>query len=283
MTSAAVDRDDRDGTTDSGWQLEGDASAAYEAYLVPVIFRANASRLVSLAGIGAGDRVLDVATGTGIVARTVADRVGPTGRVVGLDINPAMLATARAAADGTVPTIEWRAGDVGALPFDDEAFDAVLCQEAVQFLPDRAAAIAEMRRVVRPGGRVAFSVFRALDQHPVYARFAQVLGRHAGPEAEQMMGSPFALGDQQALRALTRAAGLRDVVVRIAVGSERFPSIEDFVVREAASSPLAGPLGALDDAARTALVEDLTRAVADHVDDAGLVFHNETHVVIARR
>lgn len=283
MTDTLTTENPTGTTADSGWQLQDDASAAYEAYLVPAIFRAAADRLVALAGVGAGDAVLDVATGTGVAARAATPAVGPIGTVTGLDVNRDMLETARGAAAGLEPMIAWRQGDATALPFDDETFDVVLCQEAVQFLTDRRAAISEMRRVTRPGGRIAFSVFRSLDHHPVYARFAAALGRHAGAEAEQMMGSPFAFGDASALRDLARDAGLRDVVVRIAVGAEHFPSVAEFVRREAASSPLAGPLSELDDAARAALVDDVAQRIADHLDDTGVVFHNETHVVTARR
>lgn len=96
-----------------------------------------------------------------------------------------------------------------------------------------------------------------------------------------MMESPFALGDRERLRSLARDAGLTDVTIRIVVGDERFPSIEEFVRREAASSPLAGPLGALDVARRKTLVDALRVELDPHLDDAGLAFHNETHVVTA--
>lgn len=264
-----------------GWQVEGSAAEAYERYLVPVIFEAAAGRLVEAAGVGAGEQVLDVACGTGVVARAAARRVGPTGAVTGVDVNPEMLAAARRSGEAGA-AIEWRQADVVSLPFDDGVFDVVLCQEAVQFFPDPVAAMREMRRVAVSGGRVAFSVFRSLEHHPVYATFAGLLGEHVGPEAEAMMGSPFGLGDAGRLRSLAHEAGLRDVEIRIAIGEERFPSVGELVRWEAASSPLAGPLGRLPEGRRGALVAALERQLASRVDDAGLVFHNETHVVTAR-
>lgn len=269
--------------TGSGWQLQNDASAAYEAYLVPAIFRSLAQRLVTLAGVGAGDAVLDVATGTGVVARAAATFAGPLGSVTGVDINADMLATARAATAAVEPAIEWRQGDAGSLPYEDETFDVVLCQEALQFVADPLVALSEMRRVTRPGGRIACSAFRSLERHTVYARFATALGRHADPQAEVMMGSPFAFGDASRLRSLAREAGLRKVTTHLVVNAEHYPSVEEFVRREAMSSPLAGPLGALDAAEQAALTEEVARAVAEYIDDTGVVFHNETNVVTARR
>ena len=271
-----------DTATERGWQVQGTAADAYEQYLVPAIFDAMAPRLVAAAEVQPGDRVLDVACGTGVVARTAARRVGSTGSVTAVDVNPDMLATARRSAAHVSPPIDWREADVAALPFDDDAFDVVLCEEAVQFFGDRVAALREMRRVAMPGGRVAFSVLRSVEHNRVYAILSRALGEHAGAAAEQMMRSPFAGGDAAALRAAARDAGLTDVCVRIAVNEERFASVAEFVRQEAASSPLAGPLGALAEDRRTALVTSLERQLAPHMDDMGLAFHNETHIVTAR-
>lgn len=269
-------------TTETGWQLAGSAADAYEAYLVPVIFTELAERLVTAAAVAPGQRVLDAACGTGVVARAAARRVGADGQVTGVDINPDMLATARRVADEAGTDIEFVQADITELPFADDAFDVALCEEALQFVPDPTAVLRELTRVTVPGGRIGVSVFRGLERHEVYATFARVLGEHAGPEAATMMRSPFAFGGAERLRAVAGDAGLVDVDIRIGVGSERFASIEDFVRQEAASSPLAGPLGALDDERRRALVDDLTAALADHLDDGGLVFPNETQVLTGR-
>lgn len=269
-------------TSGSGWQLRGNAAEAYEAYLVPAIFDAMSRRLVPTAAVGPGDRILDVACGTGVVARVAALGVGPTGAVAAVDVNADMLAVAETAAANVAIPIDWRQADAAGLPFDDDTFDVVLCQEAVQFFGDKVAVLREMRRVAKRGGRVAFSVLRSLEHNPVYQSFAQALGEHAGTAAEQMMSSPFAFGDREALRAAAREAGLANVVIRVAIGEERFPSVPEFVRQEAASSPLASPLGELDEARRNALIEALQRQLAAHRDDTGLVFHNETNMVTSR-
>lgn len=266
-------------TSDAGWQLQDSAADAYEAHLVPVIFEAISRHLVEAADVDAGAHVLDVACGTACAARAAAHRVGPTGAVVGVDLNPDMLATARRATAGSQPAIELHQADAADLPFDDDRFDAVLCQEALQFMPDPVAVLREMARVGRPRGRVACSVLCGLELHPVYATLAAALGRHAGPEAETMMASPFRFGDAQKLRLTAQQAGLADVTVHIATGEERFPSVAEFVRQEAASSPLAGPLGHLDGAQHDALVDELEQALASYLDDAGLVFANATHIL----
>ncbi|MGI8574284.1 MAG: class I SAM-dependent methyltransferase [Egibacteraceae bacterium] len=267
---------------DSGWQLRGSAAEAYEAHLVPAIFDAMSARLVAAAEVEAGDCVLDVAWGTGVVARAAAQRAGAIGAVTGVDVNPDMLATARRAAAGITPSIAFEQADATDLPFDDGAFDVVVCQEALQFFSDRSAALREMRRVTRPGGRMACSVFRSLDHHRVYAVFARALGEHAGTQAAEMMGSPFALGDADLLRQAVSEAGWDAVEIRIAVSDERFPSVTEFVRQEAASSPLAGPLSKLADDQHAALVATLEQRLSPYLDDGGLVFPNETHIITGR-
>lgn len=269
-------------TTRSGWQLQTTAAAAYEAYLVPVIFEGLSEQLVATAGVQPGDRVLDVACGTGVVARTASRHMGGNGTIIGVDLNSDMLATARDAARGVTPTVEFREADVTRLPFDDDTFDVTLCQEALQFFPDRVAALREMARVTVPGGRVAFSVLRSLDHHPVYAILASSLGEHVGPHAAEMMGSPFILGNGDVLRDAAHDAGLEQVTVRISIGEERFPSVGEFLRWEAASSPLAATLGQLDAEATALLVAELDVALAPYLDDIGLVFANQTHIVTAR-
>ena len=262
-----------------GWQLDGDSAAAYEQFLVPAIFEPFARALVARAALVPGERVLDVACGTGVVARHAAPRVGERGRVVGVDINQGMLAVAAVAAPG----VEWRQGDAAALPFADGEFDVVLCEQALMFFDDREAALRELRRVLVGGGRVALSVWRSLAHNWVYDAFATALDRHAGPAAGAMMRSPFPDWSAEELRGALTSAGFRDVRIGLEVGSEQWPSAAEMLRREAASSPLAGPIGALARDAREALIDDLARALHDYTDDERVVFPVETYVATGRR
>lgn len=266
-----------------GWQLEADSAEAYERYLVPAMMARWAGLLVEAAAPEAGARVLDVGCGTGIVARTAAARVGRSGRVTGIDLNDGMLAVARAASAAIRPPIEWRQGSASALPFPDQSFDAVLSQQMLQFASDPTAALREMHRVLAPGGRAAVFVCRPIAHSPGYVVMAEALGRHAGPQAEAIMRSPFPAWSTDDLRALVAGAGFGGVRVRIDAGSVRYPSAEEFLRREAASSPLAGPIGALSAGARRALIGELARALRDRFDDDGIVVPQEAYLVLARR
>ena len=266
-----------------GWQLVEDSADAYERYLVPAIFASMAGRLLDLADVKAGERVLDVACGTGIVARTAASRVGPGGQVVGIDLNEGMLAVARRVSAETRPAIDWRQGDAAALPVPDGAFDVVVCEQAFQFFPDRPKALHEMRRVLAPRGRAALAVLRPLRFSPAYVPVAEALERHAGRDAGAMMRSPFPDWDRERFRAILREGGFGEVHVHVDVGHVRYPSAAELLRREAAASPLAGPLGALPADVRKALISDVEAALRDHEDDDGIVFPMETFVGLLRR
>ena len=267
----------------TGWQLEQNASEAYEQYLVPPIFAPWADRLLETGEVHEGDRVLDVACGTGIVARRGATRVGPSGSVVGLDVNDGMLTVAAEAAADSHPSIEWQQGDATALPFSDEEFDVGCCQQALQFFDDPVAAIEALHRVLTPGGRMVLSVWRPLEFQPAYAILADALARHIGDEAGTMMRSPFPAWDGEDLRTLARDAGFDDVSVTIEIGSVRYPSLEEFVRREAASSPLAELLAAVDREVRDELVRELEGSLDRYLDDDGIVSPMESYVVTADR
>jgi len=263
------------------WQLVDEGPRAYERYLVPTLFAACADLLLDLAAVGPGDRVVDVACGTGIVARRAAARVGPGGAVTGTDINVEMLAVAREAdADGAV---RWERADAAALPVADGDADVVLCQHGIQYLPDRPAALAEARRVLRPGGRVAVAMWRSTAHQPGFAALAGALERGAGPAAGDIMRTPFGGPHPDALRPLLAAAGFGTAHTRIGVIAVRFPSARDFLARQVAASPLVGVVGALAPDRAAALEEEVDRALAPFVDDDGVTFPMETWLVSAQR
>ena len=123
------------------WQLTGSGPESYERYQVPSTFEPLARMFVAHVPLQRGQHVLDVACGTGIVVRHVAPVVGATGHIVGVDLNPAMLEVARQNAPPGGTQIEWREGDAADLPYSDEAFDVVLCQQGLQFFPDSGSAL----------------------------------------------------------------------------------------------------------------------------------------------
>jgi ubiquinone/menaquinone biosynthesis C-methylase UbiE len=267
---------------ESGWQLESDSAAAYERFLVPAFFTQMAERLIDLVGLPPNARVLDAACGTGIVARRAARRP-EAASVSGLDLNEGMLAVARGAAQSEGVTIDWRQGMVEELPFPRSSFEAVFCQQALGFFPDPGAALRELHRVLAPGGRIGLSVCRPVAHNPVYDALADCLARHAGPAAGAGMRSPFPEWDQTHLRGLVQEAGFQSVRVLIDISPVRFPSPAELLRREAASSPLAGAIAALDDATRTAMLADVAVVLSGHADDDGVAYTIESHVVTATR
>jgi SAM-dependent methyltransferase len=162
-------------STLSGFQLSGSAPEAYQRYGVPALGTAKAQDLVALAALQAGERVLDVACGTGVVTRQAAQAVGTTGQVIGLDINEGMLQVARTVVPPAGAPITWHHGSVMTLPFPEASFDVVLCQWGLEFFPDRAQGLREMARVLMPGGRVGLRVWRGWNDNRFRRRCSQRL------------------------------------------------------------------------------------------------------------
>jgi ubiquinone/menaquinone biosynthesis C-methylase UbiE len=210
------------------------AAEMYESRFVPALFAEWAPLLIEVAGVAPGQAVLDVACGTGIVARTVTDVQRGNGRVVGLDLNEAMLDVAQRVR----PEIDWRQGDAARLPFPDGSFDVALCQMAFMFFPDRTQVLREMARVVTASGTVAFVVPGRLESQPAYAPFVEMAARYAGPEALSLLSTYFVCGDLDELKRLVESANLRVVRSRMHVGTVKCPSVDAFVAAEVEGSPL---------------------------------------------
>ena len=187
----------------------------YEQHLVGPLFRPWAEIALDEVGLSSGDRLLDVACGTGIVARVARERLGESVYVVGVDVNPQMIAVAREVA----PAIDWREGNAGGLPLHDgERFNVVVCHQGLQFFPDKAAAAVQMRGALAPGGRIAVATWRADDEMPFVRELRLVAERRLGPIADPRHSFP----DAGALEALLRGAGFGNVGVRTMSRTTRF-------------------------------------------------------------
>jgi protein-L-isoaspartate O-methyltransferase len=198
-----------------------EAASSYQDVLVPALMEEWAPRVADAAGVRPGDRVLDVACGTGVLTRAVAMRAGSEGAVTGLDLAPGMLAVAAHLS----PELHWQQGAADALPFPDRSFDAVVSQFGLMFFPDPVAALREMMRVLAPGGRLAIAVWASLADTPAYATQVELVERLAGPTAAEALRAPFALGDAARLGELCAAAGIGGARAALQQGSGRFSSI----------------------------------------------------------
>ncbi len=216
------------------FQIPLETAEVYESKFVPALFADWAPHVVEMGDVSAGQSVLDVACGTGIVARTAAGRVGAAGRVVGVDLNEAMLTVAARVCQG----VDLRQAGVTTLPFGNGTFDVVLCQMALMFFPDPTGALREMGRVAKPEGIVVVMVPSSLDAQPAYRLLVELAARHAGPEAVAMLSAYWACGNLDELLSTVRAAGLEVLATRTRMGTARFGSIDQFVAVEVESTPV---------------------------------------------
>jgi ubiquinone/menaquinone biosynthesis C-methylase UbiE len=267
----------------SGWQLSGSASEAYERYIVQAFMQGWTHGLLDAATLAVGTRVLDVACGTGVVARQAASRVGRQGHVVGVDLNAGMLAMARMLSQPSGASIEWKEGNVTTLPFPEASFDVVLCQQGLQFFPDKPVALHDMRRVLVPTGHLVLSVWRRLSHCPWQRAVADALERHVSTDAAMGIRGAFALGDKEELRALVSAAGFRTLRVRIDSQMIRYPSLEEFVPGYLSATPVAGMVAKLDEPTRAAILEEVKTSLQPYIDDDGLAAPIEAHVLVANK
>ncbi len=268
------------------WLYAGNNAENFERYYIPAIFAPWAADLMALAAPQPGEHVLDVACGTGVVARLAAQHVGAAGTVIGLDISVEMLAVACSLPPRPGASIEWREASAIAMPLPDAAFDLVLCQQGLQFFPDQPAAVREMYRVLVPGGRVALSVWRSIEHNPGWAALAQALERHISPEVAGnfVHAGPFCFGNAEGLHALIAGAGFCEVKIEPAVKTLHFPSCEEFVRRAAAvHTRSVGVVAQVSGEVRAAFIRDVRTALQPYLSHAGLRFPSETNLATAKK
>jgi SAM-dependent methyltransferase len=257
-------------------QVSSAAARVYETFFVPALFGQFPARVLDAAGVGTGDRVLDVGCGTGIVAREARARVGPGPRVAGVDPNAGMLAVARR----TDVTIDWTDGYAEALPFDAASFDRTISQFAAMFFSDVRAAIDEMRRVTAHAGTIGVATWAALDRTPGYDAMVALVDELLGGDCAEALRAPFALGTAERLHAVVEPAGCDVRIVELA-GTARFPSIAEWVRTEVRGWTLAE---LVDDSHEALLVEAAERRLTGFVGASGTVaFPAPALLAIARR
>lgn len=181
-----------------------------------ILFEPSIRHLIAEARPHPGESVLDVACGSGIAACKAGAIVGATGRVCGVDVGPNILKKAVSLYTGTAPA-HWVRGNAQKLPFADASFRVVLCHQGLQFVPDRVACVAELRRVAMPAGRVAVMTWTHIADCPFYLALHRIVGKLLGPEAADFVAAPFSLPDEDDLRVLLGTAFRRVSISRISV------------------------------------------------------------------
>lgn len=258
----------------------GSAPENYERFFVPAIGTPFAEELLAVAGLRSGERVLDVACGTGIVARLAAGRVGAGGTVAGLDLNPGMLAAARSATPEGL-SIEWHQSSAEKMPFTDGSFDVVLSSLGLQFFPDKLAALKEMYRVLTPGGRIAVGTVGPMP--PPFGALAEAMARYVKPEAGAFVEQVFSLHDPREFGDLVKSAGFGEVAVDTRTVRLVLPPPNEFLWQYVHSTPIAGLLAQVDDETRGEIERDVVGAWEPYVDDGALIARPSMVVATGRR
>lgn len=258
-------------------QVNTDAARVYDEFFLTALFEQWPPHVVVRSGMGRGEHVLDVACGTGVLARAAADAVGSEGRVVGVDINDGMLAVAAQNA----PQIDWRRAPAESLPFATASFDRVVSQFGLMFFEDPVAAVTEMLRVLRPGGRLVVAVWSSLNETPGYAAMVQLLERLFGAEVSGALEAPFSLGDSERLREICLQAGAVEPSVETVPGTCVFPSLDRWVQTDVKGWTLAD---LIDDEQLEQLRREAPSALASYVRSDGKVeFEAPAKLVVATK
>lgn len=262
------------------FQVSGSAAERYEEYLVPVIFTPWAEHLLNLADLKPDSALLDVACGTGIVARMARERIGAGGRVTGLDLNPEMLSLARREADGM--NIEWVQSDATTMPFDDDSFDVLTCQQGLQFFPNKPAALTEFRRVLKPGGQAVACVIRSLAMNPLISTQVAALEKHFEDDVTGAMKAVCQLPDAAVIEDLFTGAGFSDVTIDSVSLTLRHPDARAFVTGLLLATPLAELIAGMPKDSQSQIIDDILEGFKDCVDGEALAFPHISHVITAR-
>lgn len=271
--------------SDEHWQLEGSAAELYQRYLVPAITTKWAEDLVDRAQPRPGEAVLDIACGTGVVARLAAQRMGG-GQVTGLDLNPGMLAVARSVPSEGAP-IKWIEGSALDLPFPLDSLDVVLCQLGLQFFPDQQKSLREMRRVLRNSGRIALSVYSPIERTPGADAFVIALDEVLGESSSRIKRGEHSFVAPAQLQTLLKDAGFRAVDVQTVTQTIAFPSVLDYVRFQLLATPMTALLKDKAEPDRHAVISSVaskTMALATPamLDGGRFTFPQEAYVAIAR-
>jgi ubiquinone/menaquinone biosynthesis C-methylase UbiE len=254
----------------------------YEATLVPVIFQPWAKELISRAAPKDGDNILDLACGTGAVTQEVVNSGISPGSLTGVDMSSDMLSVASDKAKATGYEADWIEADAAHLPFPDNQFDIAFCQQALQFFPDRTSALIELRRVLAPGGRIAFCVSQELSRNPLLQSQALTLEKHAGPEAGNAVRAICSLTDENEIRRHFEDAGFGDIELESVSLSLHHLDGRVFAAGAMGGMHTGDKMSQLSESQRDQCINDFLDGLGDCFDGTAMQFPHVSHVITAR-
>lgn len=255
----------------------------YEAFLVPVIFRPWARELIGRVRPRDAEDILDLACGTGVVAREIANSGVVPGHLAGVDISAQMLDVAREMAAKSGLDADWIEADARQLPFSDGRFDLAFCQQALQFFPDRLGTLKELRRVLAAGGRLAFCVQRELSCNPLLQSQAAALEKHVGPEAAEAVRAICRLSDADEVRTLFVDAGFQDVELETVSLDLYHPDGRAFAAGALGGMHTGDKLSQMSGKRQQQCIDDFLAGLGDCFNGTGIQFPHVSHVITARK
>ena len=268
--------------TDADRAFAGSIPALYDRFLGPLIFEPYAADLAArLADLREGP-LLEIAAGTGIVTRALARRLTPGIAIVASDLNQAMLDFA--ASQGSARPVTWQQADAQALPFADATFAAVACQFGVMFFPDKVAAFGQAGRVLKPGGRLVFSVWGQLEDNEIpQAVHEGVAALFPSDPPGFLARAPYGHHDVAVIGEQLRQAGFADIAIETVSLRSRAPSPRDPAIGFCQGSPLRNEIEARGAGALAAATDAAEATVAARFGPGPIEGGIRAHVVTARR
>jgi len=265
------------------WHLARAAAERYQHILTPAILGPFARALVDTAALRAHATVVDVGCGTGAAARYAAEQVGSAGQVMGIDLNVGMLEVAQSLPPVTGAPIAWREASATQLPLDDQSVDVVLCAQTLQFLAEKQVSVSEMRRVVKPAGRIAVSLWCPLEDTPYFDTLVSTVARHIGAKTAAGLGAAFALSDAHEIHCLFEGAGFGSVEMTVTQLDLPLPPLAEFVPRHISATPMAAGFAQASPEVQRAVVEDVATQLRQYETNGRASIPFRSHMIVLSR
>lgn len=261
---------------DNTYNLSTAAAEKYESQKVPSVFGPLAKATLEAISLPENAHVIDIACGTGVICKLLAEHLPGTGRIVGTDLNPAMIEVARLTMPDSKHRVEWYACDVTELPFENEEFDIAFCQQGLQFFPDKSKALAEIGRTLIHGGRFILTCWRTMS--PLFQAIADSLSERVSEKSAKQAIAPFSFRDGDVIASLLTGANFRIKDVSSVVVQRHFESPRSSIRKELLASPYEQELVETGDETIDAVVADVCSALTDYQQGGSLVIPQEAHL-----
>ncbi|HEX2284480.1 MAG TPA: methyltransferase domain-containing protein [Mycobacterium sp.] len=262
-------------------QFTGTTAENYQRFFVPAIAIPVSKDLLAGAELRTGDRVLDVACGTGVITRLAAECVGASGTVTGLDVTPDMIEVAKSVPAPKGAAIDWLVADASSLPLPDASVDVVLCQMGLMFMEDPGAVIGEMRRVLAPSGRLAINTPGRIQ--PLFETMESAIVDNISADLGGFVSTVFSINDPDSVAALLLGAGLQQVSAWVATTTLRFPKPAEFLWHYIGVTPMAPLIDQAPEPAKVAMEQQFVDGAQAYVVEGVTVVQQPMVVATARR